>query len=83
MPSRGSTGHAPDRQDTQRQTDLSRLTPRDSQLTARIQERAYFLFEAGGRQHGHDLEYWLEAERQVTGLAAGGEKKSNQQGART
>jgi hypothetical protein len=33
----------------------------------KIQERAYWLFESGGRQHGHDLEHWLEAERQVIG----------------
>jgi hypothetical protein len=25
------------------------------------------LFEAAGRQHGHDLEHWLEAERQIAG----------------
>jgi hypothetical protein len=32
---------------------------------ARIQQRAYHLFEAAGFQHGHDLEHWLEAERQI------------------
>jgi hypothetical protein len=41
--------------------------PRDSQAIARIQQRAYGLFEAGGFEHGHDLEHWLEAERQITG----------------
>ena len=40
---------------------------RDPQLVARMQERAYVLFEAGGFEHGHDLEHWLEAERQITG----------------
>ena len=40
---------------------------RDPQLVARIQQRAYVLFEAGGFEHGHDLEHWLEAERQITG----------------
>lgn len=40
---------------------------RDPQLIARIQQRAYVLFEAGGFVHGHDLEHWLEAERQITG----------------
>jgi hypothetical protein len=39
----------------------------DQQLIVRIQQRAYHLFEAGGFEHGHDLEHWLEAERQVTG----------------
>jgi hypothetical protein len=37
------------------------------QLIARIQQRAYHLFEAGGFEHGRDLEHWLEAERQVIG----------------
>ena len=40
---------------------------RDPQTIARIQERAYALFEETGREHGRDLEHWLEAERQITG----------------
>ena len=40
---------------------------RDPQTIAKIQERAYALFERSGREHGHDLEHWLEAERQITG----------------
>ena len=40
---------------------------RDPQIIARIQQRAYRLFEAGGCNHGHDLEHWLEAERQIRG----------------
>jgi len=32
-----------------------------------IREQAYLLFEAAGREHGHDLDHWLEAERQVSG----------------
>jgi hypothetical protein len=40
---------------------------RDPQTIAKIQQRAYGLFEAAGRQHGHDLEHWLEAERQIAG----------------
>jgi hypothetical protein len=42
-------------------------SPRDPQVTAKIRERAYVLFRAGGCQHGHDLEHWLEAERQIIG----------------
>ena len=40
---------------------------RDAQLTAKIQERAYRLYEAEGFQEGRALEHWLEAERQITG----------------
>jgi Protein of unknown function (DUF2934) len=39
----------------------------DPELISRIQQRAYLLFEAGGFEHGRDLEHWLEAERQITG----------------
>ncbi len=30
-----------------------------------IAARAYELFERDGRSHGHDLDHWLEAERQL------------------
>ena len=40
---------------------------RDLQTIAKIQERAYRLFEERGREHGHELEHWLEAEREITG----------------
>jgi hypothetical protein len=30
-----------------------------------IARRAYELFDARGRWHGHDLDDWLEAERQI------------------
>jgi Protein of unknown function (DUF2934) len=42
---------------------------RDPQMIAKIQQRAYGLFEASGCEHGHDLEHWLEAERQITGTS--------------
>jgi hypothetical protein len=32
-----------------------------------IQRRAYELFELRGRQHGHDVEDWLQAEAEVSG----------------
>ena len=33
---------------------------------ARISDRAYALYEQHGREDGHALDDWLEAERQVT-----------------
>ena len=33
---------------------------------ARISERAYALYEQHGREDGHALDHWLEAERQLT-----------------
>ena len=34
-------------------------------LGARIAERAYALYEQRGREEGHDLEDWLQAEREI------------------
>ena len=34
-----------------------------------IQRRAYALFEERGREHGHDIEDWLQAEREAWGGA--------------
>jgi Protein of unknown function (DUF2934) len=34
-----------------------------------IRTRAYELYEARGREEGHDLEDWLEAEGEITGTA--------------
>lgn len=34
-------------------------------LHQQIAERAFFLYERSGFQHGKDLEHWLEAEQQV------------------
>lgn len=36
-----------------------------SQETARIKERAYELYEVGGREHGHDEQDWLRAEQEI------------------
>ena len=36
-----------------------------SQETARIRERAYELYEGGGREHGHDEQDWLRAEQEI------------------
>ncbi|MDQ6734846.1 MAG: DUF2934 domain-containing protein [Nitrospirota bacterium] len=35
----------------------------------RIAQRAYELYEQGGRQEGRDLADWLNAERQLAGAA--------------
>jgi hypothetical protein len=52
------------------------VTPRAAQSTAKtdvvtrvsaeaISRRAYSLFEARGSEHGHDVEDWLVAEREL------------------
>ena len=35
-------------------------------LDEQIQRRAYELYEQRGREHGHELEDWLRAEKEVT-----------------
>jgi hypothetical protein len=35
-----------------------------------ISRRAYEIFEARGSQHGHDLDDWLQAERELRGTRA-------------
>jgi hypothetical protein len=37
-----------------------------SELEIMIRERAYELYEARGREDGHDLEDWLRAEDEIT-----------------
>jgi Protein of unknown function (DUF2934) len=36
------------------------------ELEIQIRERAYALYEARGREDGHDLEDWLHAEEKIT-----------------
>ena len=39
--------------------------PRDLERDARIARRAYELWEAEGRPHGHDTDHWARAEREL------------------
>jgi hypothetical protein len=49
----------------------TRKTPVTATVSAAaIACRAYELFTARGGEHGHDLEDWLRAERELTGQAA-------------
>lgn len=43
--------------------DGKKQSDRPEIIQERIRDLAYFMWEAGGRQHGRALEYWLEAER--------------------
>ena len=46
-----------------KQVTVDRHAPTSTQIA----ERAYQLYLARGAWHGHDMEDWLEAERQLTG----------------
>jgi HSP20 family molecular chaperone IbpA len=41
------------------------LSQRIEGIYNRIAQRAYDLFESKGREHGHDIEHWLDAEDSV------------------
>ena len=41
-------------------------------LEDQIRQRAYQLYEARGREDGHELEDWLRAEAELVGTAAKG-----------
>lgn len=45
-------------------------SPRPSASPEEIARRAYEHFVARGREHGHDLDDWLTAERELTAQAA-------------
>ena len=46
-------------------TTADQLDEHAQHFHARISERAYALYEQHGREDGHALDDWLEAERQV------------------
>ena len=48
-----------------RRTSRATTPPPSPASHEEIAVRAYELFEHDGRTHGHDLEHWLQAERQL------------------
>jgi hypothetical protein len=58
----GSVTTAPDR------APKSRAQPA-TVTTGDIARRAYDLYLARGREHGHDVEDWLQAERDLRGIS--------------
>jgi hypothetical protein len=65
QPEQVSGGRRPDR--PTEPAESREAHSQDPLVIARIQERAYGLFVDRGCEHGHALEHWLEAERQITG----------------
>jgi hypothetical protein len=39
-------------------------------IESRIRQRAYEIYEATGREEGHELDHWLKAETEVLGARA-------------
>jgi hypothetical protein len=51
---------------SQRSEPTSKI-PDPTALEEQIRRRAYALYEARGREDGHDLEDWLHAEAEIVG----------------
>jgi hypothetical protein len=54
--------------------------PRRDPITEAIALRAFELFLARGGQHGHDLDDWLQAEREFAKAAQSGRPAARQSG---
>jgi hypothetical protein len=52
-----------------RNAPIATLNP--ARIEEEIRNRAYELFEACGREEGHELEDWLRAEAEITGRKTG------------
>jgi Protein of unknown function (DUF2934) len=52
-------------QDNTRKT-LTKTGAQPQNLEEQIRQRAYELYEAQGREDGHDLDDWLRAENEIT-----------------
>jgi hypothetical protein len=50
-----------------KRSEQPRTTPDPTLLEERIRRRAYALYEARGREGGHDLDNWLQAEAEILG----------------
>ena len=55
---------SPDATKKQPTTEISEL--QEFELEYQIRQRAYELYEARGRERGHELEDWLRAEEEIT-----------------
>jgi Protein of unknown function (DUF2934) len=60
---------APGVQDDEIQSDPGSARAQTAAVSKEeIAKRAFALFEARGREHGHDLDDWLQAERELEGI---------------
>jgi hypothetical protein len=66
----------PAREDVNQTAAQTTLAPKSDEPTVlipielQIQQRAYELYEQRGRTDGHDLDDWLQAEREIKGTQA-------------
>ena len=53
---------------------LERVEAMNAELGARIEERAYAMWENDGRPDGREIEYWIKAEQEIVNQPAAGEE---------
>ncbi len=61
MANTAKTSGVPDKKSTN-------ASGRESAIITQVSIRAYQLYESRGKKHGHDLDDWLRAERQVLSM---------------
>ena len=57
---------------TMKETPRPASTPTEKKVEQQIRRRAYELYETRGCENGHNLEDWLQAEIDITGIATRG-----------
>ena len=60
---------------TRKRMNSSTATPESRHMSGEIAKRAYEIWLSEGAGHGCDLDHWLRAERELTGLPLGSSKK--------
>jgi hypothetical protein len=62
---------------TQKKTNSATASPDSPDLSAEIAKRAYEIWRNDGAGHGCDLDHWLRAERELSGLPLGNPRKAS------
>jgi len=61
---------------TRKRTNSSTASPESRDMSGEIARRAYEIWLSEGAGHGRDLDHWLRAERELTGLPLGRPSKA-------
>jgi hypothetical protein len=62
---------------TRKKTNSVPKSPESLDLRAEIEKRAYEIWLNEGGSHGSDLDHWLQAERELTGVPLSAERETS------
>ncbi len=65
VPRKKTTESGPVKKAVKRGKTQTQAVEQETDLNALIARRAYALYEQRGFEHGHDLEDWLKAEKEI------------------